>query len=185
MAILFAIFIRVTLIHNKNILAAPLLKYYSQRLPNTRVPQPAINPIIPLKSRESFPHWFIDPGPSWMPSPYLKSEGTLGRSFERTDTVTGTLMGLLPNAMGIHSQKNKKKIRSEYCFPSWGSTISRVGKLVRKYSLLPVFCWMVELRQLLHPMKDSLSGRVPGIYSTPHTCGRVFIGQTVLERGTC
>lgn len=67
----------------------------------------------------------------------------------------------------------------------FGSTFSEVGRLVSKYNFYLVFCPMIKLKQLWHPMKDCLGLHVPSIYSIQCTFGRGHIGQTghtILER---
>jgi hypothetical protein len=36
----------------------------------------------------------------------------------------------------------------------------------------------MKLSSLLHPVKDHLGLRTPGVYRIPYECGRVYIGQT-------
>lgn len=75
--------------------------------------------------------------------------------------------------------------KSVVVFPFYGGDSAKIGGLASKFQFKPTFRPPRKTRQKLHPVKDSLRLRVPGIYRIPFGCGCVYIGQMgrfVMER---
>jgi len=63
--------------------------------------------------------------------------------------------------------------------PFYGSTSSRIGRILKKQGIRSIFKPSKKIRQFLRPVKDDLGLRVPGIYKIPSLyCPLGYIGQT-------
>lgn len=69
--------------------------------------------------------------------------------------------------------------------PFCGDTSFKIGRLLLKVRVHPIFRSIGKLITWLPPIKDSFGLRIPGFYTTPCVCGQVYIGptgRTIIER---
>lgn len=62
--------------------------------------------------------------------------------------------------------------------PFCGYRPSKIGRLVDKYDLKPVYYPLTKLRHWLFHINDPLGLQTPGIYRVPFSCGKIYIEQT-------
>lgn len=70
----------------------------------------------------------------------------------------------------IHrSKKNRDSDDCKGCvlLPSYGSSFSKIGRLIGKFHFNPIFVPLIRLRQLLHPAKVDLGLWGPGVDQVP------------------
>ena len=58
------------------------------------------------------------------------------------------------------------------------TTLGRLNRMLAKHNIKSFALPLRKILSYLHPVKDVLGLRTPGIYSNPCECGRVYIGQS-------
>jgi hypothetical protein len=58
------------------------------------------------------------------------------------------------------------------------STFGRISRLLAKHNIKSIAMPPKKIYNYLPPVKDPLGLRIPGIYSIPCECGKVYVGQS-------
>jgi hypothetical protein len=74
--------------------------------------------------------------------------------------------------------KTDDKPTSTAYLPYTETTFGRLSRMLAKYNIKSVALPPRKKFSYLPPVKDALGLRLPGIYSIPCECGRVYIGQS-------
>jgi hypothetical protein len=67
---------------------------------------------------------------------------------------------------------------SEAFLPSVGTSFNCISRMLSKHNIKTVGLLPRKLSSLLRPIKDDLALKMPGVYSIPCECGKVYTGQT-------
>jgi hypothetical protein len=97
----------------------------------------------------------------------FKQNGFNERQINRT-------LNRLPRA----PQPDSNKPESIAFLPYVGPTFNRINRVLARHNIKSVGLPQQKLSNLLHPIKDNLELRTPGVYRIPCECGKVYIGQT-------
>jgi hypothetical protein len=90
------------------------------------------------------------------------------------------------NDRQIHRALNRRpllpqpnnKLHSVAFLPFVGTVFNHISRVLARHNIKSVGLLHMKLFSLLHPVKNHLGLRTPGIYRIPCECGRVYIGQT-------
>jgi hypothetical protein len=75
------------------------------------------------------------------------------------------------------AKTNDKPPSTEY-IPYTQTTYGRLSRMLAKHNIKCIALPPKKIFSYLPPVKDALGLRIPGIYSIPCECGRVYTGQT-------
>jgi hypothetical protein len=78
----------------------------------------------------------------------------------------------------VRTSKPKDKPTSVTLLPYVQTTYGRLSKLLARHNTKSVGLPPRKISSFLHPVKDDLGFRTPGMYRIPCECGQVYIGQT-------
>jgi hypothetical protein len=81
--------------------------------------------------------------------------------------------------------KTKDKPTSTAYVPYTQTTYGRLNRILAKYSIKSVALRPKKIAGYLPPVKEALGLNIPGIYSIPCECGKVYVGEsgrTILHR---
>jgi hypothetical protein len=78
----------------------------------------------------------------------------------------------------LHLDQLDNKPNSFAFLPFVGTIFSRISRVLARHIIKFVDLPHMKLSSLLHPVKDHLGLRTPGVYRIPCECSRVYIGQT-------
>jgi hypothetical protein len=76
--------------------------------------------------------------------------------------------------------KTKDKPTSTAYLPYTQNTFGRISRMLAKYNIKSVALPPKKTASYLPPVKEALGLRIPGVYSVPCECGRVYVGQSSL-----
>jgi hypothetical protein len=77
-----------------------------------------------------------------------------------------------------HLPQPDNKPHSFAFLPFVGTVFNRISRVLAQHNIKSVGLPHMKLSSHLHPVKDHLGLRTPGVYRIPCECGRVYIGQT-------
>ncbi|XP_054290083.1 uncharacterized protein LOC129005267 [Macrosteles quadrilineatus] len=101
------------------------------------------------------------------------SKKDIKRAFKRQDCRLAQVAATDKQKVSDNSER-----RHNSYLPYVKGTSEKIGRILKKYDITPVYRPLRKINSLLPNGKDKLPLSAPGVYKIPCSCGKVYIGET-------